>query len=110
MILLFDENLSPTLVERLADLFLGSTHVHTDRLSGAEDSTVWSRARNGGMVVVTKDIDFVELAAQNGPPPKLIVVTLGNCTTRQVESLLWMRIADVEAFGRNPDEAVLFLP
>jgi predicted nuclease of predicted toxin-antitoxin system len=38
--LLFDQNLSPGLVERLADLYPGSTHVYSMGLDRASDLAV----------------------------------------------------------------------
>jgi hypothetical protein len=38
--LLFDENLGPALVLRLADLFPDSTHAHHAGLSQADDATI----------------------------------------------------------------------
>ena len=44
-LLLFDQNLSPRLVDRLADLYPGSVHVSTVGLSTAFDREVWEYAR-----------------------------------------------------------------
>lgn len=41
MRLLFDENLSPQLVRRLADVFPGSAHVRDCGLAGGADVAVW---------------------------------------------------------------------
>jgi predicted nuclease of predicted toxin-antitoxin system len=41
MKLLFDHNLSPRLVDRLADLFPGSTHLYTLDMDRDEDRQVW---------------------------------------------------------------------
>ena len=54
MKLLFDENLSPSLVRRLADLFPNSAHVHHSDLGRADDATILSFARDQDYVVVTK--------------------------------------------------------
>jgi predicted nuclease of predicted toxin-antitoxin system len=110
MRLLFDQNLSPHLVSLLADLFPESSHVQLSGLGQADDRTVWESAKVQGMVIVSKDSDFVDLATVEGPPPKVIAVTLGNCTTRQVESLLRMKVQAILAFGRDEDDGVLVLP
>ncbi len=44
MKLLFDQNLSPRLVTRLADLFADSSHVQTEGLDCASDDQVWEHA------------------------------------------------------------------
>jgi len=43
--LLFDENLSRKLVERLEDLFPGSTHLAFEGLLTAPDIDVWNDAK-----------------------------------------------------------------
>jgi predicted nuclease of predicted toxin-antitoxin system len=44
MMLLFDQNLSPKLVTRLADLFAGSSHVEQEGLGSQSDDVVWEHA------------------------------------------------------------------
>jgi predicted nuclease of predicted toxin-antitoxin system len=47
--LLFDANLSPKLVGRLAQLFPGSVHVFGTGLAQfTSDETIWEYARNNG--------------------------------------------------------------
>jgi len=45
MKLLFDQNLSPKLVNHLADLFPGSSHVQSEALDRASDDQVWEHAK-----------------------------------------------------------------
>ena len=105
MRLLFDANLSPKLVSRLAKLFPDSVHVFNTGLAQfTSDETIWDYARNNGFVIVTADSDFVELADQRGAPPK--VVRLENCNYRTalVEDLLRrnaVRIAELAHSARN---------
>ncbi len=88
MKLLFDQNLSPELVETLADLHPGSEHVQGHGLGTAVDRDVWAYAKLHGFLVVSKDADFYERSARLGAPPKVIWIRLGNCTTAAVEMLL----------------------
>ena len=44
-----------------------------------------------------------------GPPPKVIWVRLGNCTTADVARLLRFRHQQIEAFVAHPDAAFLAL-
>ena len=55
MKLLFDENVSPRLVDRLAPEYPGSLHVRHAGLRGAEDHQVWQYARGHGFAIVSKD-------------------------------------------------------
>ena len=80
MKLLFDQNLSPKLVRRLADLFPGSSHVQAVGLDCASDDQVWEHARRNGFAIVTKDGDFNNLSVMRGSPPKVVWLQLGNCS------------------------------
>jgi predicted nuclease of predicted toxin-antitoxin system len=110
MKLLFDQNLSPRLVTALADVFPNASHVLTHNLGRSPDNDLWEFACLHDFMIVSKDSDFVDRAALDGPPPKIISLTLGNCSTGQVESLLRMRRQAIFAFAADPIEAVLFLP
>lgn len=81
MKLLFDQNLSPKLVARLADLFPDSVHVQSLGLDSADDNQIWEHARLNGFAIVSKDEDYNNLSVVRGSPPKVIWLQLGNCTT-----------------------------
>src|SRR5262245_40835189 len=109
MKLLFDQNPSPKLVSRLADLFPGSSHVQSESLDCASDDQVWQHARSNGFDIVTKDADYNNLSVVRGCPPKVIWLLLGNCTTAQVEILFRSRHADIETFEQDPSVGTLAL-
>ena len=109
MKLLFDQNLSPRLVRRLADLFPGSDHVQSAGLDCAGDDQVWQYARLNGFAIVTKDEDYSVLSVLRGSPPKVFWLQLGNCTTAQVEAAFRTRFADIEAFENDPAVGTLVL-
>jgi predicted nuclease of predicted toxin-antitoxin system len=109
MKLLFDQNLSPKLVNRLADLFPSSSHLQSVGLDWADDDQVWEHARLNGFVIVTKDADFNNLSVLRGHPPKVIWLQQGNCTTAQVEAVFRARFTDIEAFENDPSVGTLVL-
>ncbi len=109
MKLLLDENLSFRLVALLADAFPGTAHVRDVGLSGADDDAVWEHARAHGMAVASKDSDFHDRARLHGPPPRLVWIRRGNCSTRDVEALLRRNRAVLERFAADPEAAVLEL-
>jgi len=88
MKLLFDQNLSPRLVARLADCYPGSAHVSEVGLDRALDVEVWEFARGHGYVLVSKDADFAEMSTLYGFPPKVVWIGRGNCSTREIEEIL----------------------
>lgn len=101
MKLLFDQNLSPKLVDHLADLFPGSSHVQSMALDCADDDRIWDHARLNGFAILTKDADYNNLSVLRGSPPKVVWLQLGNCTTAQVEAVFRARFADIEAFEKD---------
>lgn len=108
-LLLFDQNLSPRLVERLADIYPGSIHVSTVGLSKALDKAVWEHARQYDYMVVTKDADFSELGLLLGFPPKVIWIRRGNCSTQDMETLLRDSYEAISALSDDPDTGILTL-
>lgn len=109
MTFLFDQNLSRALVARLADLFPGSVHVSTIGLTRSEDESVWDRAKQDDLVIVTKDTDFHQRAFLYGAPPKVVWIRLGNCSTNDVEQLIRARAGEIHLFLDDPEAALLAL-
>lgn len=109
MKLLFDHNLSPRLVKRLADLYPDSTHLHLLGLDRADDEVVWELARREDFLIVTKDADFSDLCMMRGFPPKVIWIRLGNCETQAVEAILRRRHDKIEALESDEVIGVLTL-
>jgi predicted nuclease of predicted toxin-antitoxin system len=107
MKLLFDENLSPKLVQALADLFPDSTHVDRIGLGGGADNDVWEYAKEHGFTLVSKDSDFYDKSMLSGHPPKVIWIKRGNCTNRQIQLLLRNKVESISAFFA--DEQVSFI-
>lgn len=108
--LLFDENLSPDLPRRLADLFPGSAHVHELGLGASPDVQVWEEAKDKMLAVVSKDSDLYYLSLVKKHPPKVIVLRLGNCSTRQVEDTLRRNAIAILEFLNESDTSTLILP
>ncbi len=109
MKLLFDQNLSPKLVNLLGGLFPNSSHVQSEGLACASDDQVWEHARSNGFAIVTKDADYNNLSVVQGSPPKVIWLLLGNCTTRHLESVFRAQFAEIEAFDKDPSVGTLAL-
>ncbi len=94
MKLLLDQNLSHRLVERLRDVCPEIVHVGAVGLGRADDEAVWQYAATHGCIVVTKDSDFNARAFVFGPPPKVVWIRRGNCSTSAIEALLRERRAN----------------
>lgn len=106
---LFDHNLSPRLVSRLADVCPDSSHVALVGLDKALDYDVWEFARQHNYIIVTKDADFGDLSILYGSPPKILWLRLGNCRTTQVEALLRIHFETIADFADDPSASVLTL-
>lgn len=109
MKLLFDQNLSPKLPERLNDLYPDSAHVAELGLDRAMDRDVWHFAREHRFVIVTKDADFGELSMLFGLPPYVVWIRRGNCSTRDIEQILRHYFEVVRRIGQDDEHGVLML-
>ena len=110
MKLLFDENLPPRLARALCSAFPASAHVAELGLKTSHDLAIWEYARANDYCIVSKDSDHYHLAILRGHPPKVIWVTLGNCTTRQIESCLQVNTPIIQDFLAHPTESAMLVP
>jgi len=109
MKLLFDENLSPRLVEALASEYPDSVHVRHAGLLGCADALVWDHARDHGFAIVSKDTDFRERSFVEGAPPRIVWLDVGNAGTAAIVDLLRRKQARVAAFGSQSEASLLIL-
>jgi predicted nuclease of predicted toxin-antitoxin system len=107
--LLFDENLSPRLVELLSDIYPGSLHVHLCGLGASDDAVIWEYARKNGLTIVSKDSDFQERSVLMGSPPKVIWLRTANCASAHVEFLLRAASTVIARFARQDNETCLVI-
>ena len=109
MKLLFDHNLPPLLVSRLANLFPQSQHVFALGLDRASDWEIRDYARQNEYSIVTKDADFSELCVLKGFPPNIVWIRRGNCSAMALEQLLRQHFHDIEALENDAVNGVLTL-
>jgi predicted nuclease of predicted toxin-antitoxin system len=107
--LLFDENLSPKLPRRLAELFPDSSHVRDVNLKSADDPVVWQYAKDNDFTIVSKDSDLHQRSFVLGHPPKLIWIRVGNCSTSALEKLLRANFGSIVAFHSDAEGSFLVL-
>ena len=94
-------------MQLLAGDYPGSAHVMDIGLSDADDRAVWTFARGRGFATVSKDGDFRQLSFLAGPPPEVVWVRLGNCTTDDIVTVLQQRADDLRDFASAPEAAFL---
>ena len=109
MRLLFDENLSPKLPNRLSDLFPDSLHIRDVDMKATIDPRVWDFAKDNNLMIVSKDADMHDLSLVLGNPPKVIWLRLGNCSTRQVEDVLRRNFDAIKLFYEDESLSLLAL-
>ena len=109
MRLLFDQNLSPRLCNRLRDIWRESAHVRELHLAAADDSDVWAYAQCHGFTIVSKDGDFSARSFLYGAPPKVIWLAVGNCSTDEIEEHLRLHQEELIAFADDPDATLLVI-
>ena len=109
MRLLFDQNLSPRLVELLLDSYPASAHVQSAGLDRAPDEAVWNYAKEHGFLIVTKDTDFHERSVIVGAPPKIVWIRRGNCSTTMIEQILRRHREDIQKLSDDNSISYLLL-
>lgn len=107
--LLFDENLSHRLVQRLQAEYPGSLHVEDLGLRGAPDGHLWNEAAQRGLIVLSKDDDFRQRALAYGPPPKVVWLPIGNLATSGIVKLMQRHVLAIRAFAEDPETALLIV-
>jgi predicted nuclease of predicted toxin-antitoxin system len=77
-----DAQLPPDLARWLEKRGHEAEHVEDVGLRNADDPVIWQRALQHNAVILTKDEDFVLLAATNPAAPVIVWLRLGNASTR----------------------------
>ena len=109
MRILLDQNLSPKLIRKLADIIPGLETVYDHDLVGASDPFIFDWARKAEVAaVVSTDRDFVHLAERLGPPPKIVRIERCDFPAKMIEQLLRREALRIHDFLKS-DRAVLLL-
>jgi predicted nuclease of predicted toxin-antitoxin system len=107
--LLLDQNLSFRLAKRLQDLFPGTVRVRERGMATAPDQEVWDHATHHGYVILSKDADFHQRSFLYGPPPKVVWLRIGNCTTDEIEEVIRSNRDQLRTFAADAEAAFLAL-
>lgn len=104
MIFWLDAQLPPQLAPWLCERFgVEAVALRDIGLRDASDQRIFDAARAAGVVLVSKDIDFVDLVQRLGAPPQLLWVTCGNVTNARLKTVFEATFAaarDLLADGR----------
>jgi predicted nuclease of predicted toxin-antitoxin system len=84
-----DAQISPELAPWLADRFgVEAFSLRELNLVHASDPDIFFHARKADSIVLTKDRDFVDLLRRHGAPPRVIWITCGNTSNREMRAVL----------------------
>lgn len=95
-----DAQLDPELATWLGSRFgIIVKHLREAGLLQAQDTELYDAAgRFPGIVIVTKDADFVQLSRERGTPPQVLHLACGNLST--IEMQIWLNSAFGKALQR----------
>lgn len=89
MTIWIDAQISPALAAWLTNHFgVEALSLRDLNLVRASDPEIFFAARQADAVVLTKDRDFVDLVRRHGPPPRVVWVTCGNTSNREMVEVL----------------------
>lgn len=93
-----DAQLPPALAAWLASRHgLEAVALRDLGLRDAADGEIFHAARLAGVVVISKDSDFVDLVSRHGPPPQLLWLTCGNVTNSNLQAILDVTLSEALA-------------
>ena len=95
MIIWIDAHLSPAIAVWITSTFgITAIALRDMGLRDAEDPEILEAAKAEGVVLMTKDSDFVDLANRFGAPPKIIWLRCGNTSNAQLQNILRSTLLD----------------
>lgn len=109
MKLLFDQNLPSRILREVETSFPGSAHVRDIGLAQASHLEVWEYASRQQYAIVTKDLDFRDIAALRGFPPKVVLIRWGNISNNALVSNLIATFQLIQAFLGDNENGLLEL-
>ena len=98
MKLIFDQNISFRVVNKLRSTFPESGQVRDLNLENKSDRDIWNFAKNEDYTIVTFDGDFYDLVTLYGHPPKVIWLRMGNTSSDNLIALLQKHAEIIKTF------------
>lgn len=96
MMFWLNANLSPQFGAWLANEYkVDCKTVKALGLRDAKDPETFKRAKEAGVVLVTKDKYFVDLVLRHGPPPQILLLTMGNTSNAMLKEICAKRFPKV---------------
>ena len=90
-----DAQLPPQICAWLEDTFdIRALPIRDVGLRDAGDREIYDRAASEGVIVMSKDRDFVNLCMEFGAPPHIIWLTFGNTSNAMLREILSTTLGD----------------
>ena len=84
-----DAQLSPAIAGWMTGHFgIAANSVRDLGLRDADDVAIFAAARTANAIVLTKDVDFVELVKTRGTPPAILWLRCGNTSNARLRVIL----------------------
>lgn len=107
MRLLFDQNISYRVVNKLKSKFPDCLHVNQTGLKNPDDREIWQYAKQKDFVIVSHDKDFDDLILINGFPPKIVKLKTGNLSNEETIKIILENESALNEFISNPEIGLL---
>lgn len=102
-----DAHLSPAIATWITNTFGVKARALRDvGLRDAEDPEIFETAKAQGVIVMTKDSDFVDLVERLGAPPQIIWLTCGNTSNVRLKEILSVTLLEALEFLRTGEAIV----
>lgn len=98
MKLLFDQNISFRVANKLKSVFPDCGQVRALKLEDKSDREIWNVAKKEQYTIVTFDADFYDLVTLYGHPPKVVWLRMGNTSTDNLIKVLQNHSDIIRAF------------
>lgn len=98
MKLLIDNNISYKVCPTLQKQFKEVQHVADLYLDQASDYEIADYAVQNSFIIVSKDRDFIEIASRKHANLKVILIRRGNCSSKQIEQMIFGSYRTIRKF------------
>ena len=106
---LLDQNISFRVAKLLEELSYESVHVSGVGLKNSTDFEIWNYAQQNDYIILTHDIDFDDISARYGFPPKIIRLNTGNMSNKDTADLIFRHYKEIESFSFNEEIGLMVL-
>lgn len=107
MKLLFDQNISFRILNKIQTFYPNAYQVRELQLENKSDVEIWNFAKSEQFTIVTFDADFFEISNLQGHPPKIIWLRFGNTTTVNIAKVLLDKYQFIKDFIENQEYSEL---